>query len=297
MLLATVSLVFVSALAAQSTPDRKQNATPAEDLLRTLRHLRPANEVIPPGSTTDSSMTPSTATDHALLLPEGSTWVDQSGQLERDADWWVFRPTSGDSATAARLLPNANLESMVRSLRGVNSGARFTISGELTVFERRGYVIVRSATRGPVAVAELSKATPEPPRPATTASAGTVLERMQALEPKDALMTPGESPAGTASVSVGGRLLLDGTAVVRRVGRLTRQEGWWVFASDSDHADSVDAPVRLLPNQALEMMVKDSQAGGASGYTLSGEATLFLGENYLLPRVATRRVDLGNLRK
>jgi hypothetical protein len=32
-------------------------------------------------------------------------------------------------------------------------------------------------------------------------------------------------------------------------------------------------------------------------FIVSGEVTVFAGENYLLPRAARRRIDSGNLRK
>jgi len=45
-------------------------------------------------------------------------------------------------------------------------------------------------------------------------------------------------------------------------------------------------------------MVKESQhRSGGVVFTVSGEVTLFEGENYLLPRVTTRRADTGNLRR
>ena len=102
---------------------------------------------------------------------------------------------------------------------------------------------------------------------------------------------PGRPPAVARS------LRLDGTPLVQRVGRLVRQERWWVLVPDSDRIDAADGPLRLLPNQAVETMMRESQRGGQTVFVVSGEITLFENENYLLPRSVTRRVDLGNFRR
>lgn len=282
---------------SSGTPEKpapKKSSTAPEDYLRALRQARPSGDVVRPGSEADAGRTAGDD-QKKLLLPEGATWVDERGELVRDGDWWVFQ--SDVKGRSVRLLPNANLESMVRSFRGATSTSRFTVSGELTVFGGQSYLVVRSVTRQLGAALPANQPTVPAPRPATTAPADEVLQKMKALEPSDSSLGVDESESRGQPTAAGSRLLLDGTAVVRRVGRLTRHDNWWLFSSDSDHADSVDVPMRLLPNQALDMMIRDVEAGGASSFTLSGEATLFFGENYLLPRVATRKTDLGNLRK
>ena len=80
--------------------------------------------------------------------------------------------------------------------------------------------------------------------------------------------------------------------------------------------------MKLLPNKNVELMVQTLAAGntleegndglesggtlaagvmptvgGAQVFVVSGEVTAFNGENYLLPRVAMRMTDTGNLRK
>ncbi len=106
---------------------------------------------------------------------------------------------------------------------------------------------------------------------------------------------PGETtPVG---ITTSGRLLPEGTAVVSRPGRLVREADWWTFAYESDHLDHPEPPIKLLPNRNLEFMV-----GAAEGVTtglvfvVSGEVTVFQGENYLLTTVAMRRTTPSNLR-
>ena len=56
--------------------------------------------------------------------------------------------------------------------------------------------------------------------------------------------------------------------------------------------------MRVLANLNTELMVRAAEGPGAGQvFVVSGEVTLFEGENYLLPRVAMRRIDSGNLTK
>lgn len=292
-----------------TTASRPRQAPTAEDILRTLRQRRPPNDVIPPGSSSADPPLSDRPNPDALLWPEGSSWVEKTGRLERDGDWWRLVCESDATAPPIRVLPNTNLEVLVRTLLGGSAANLFTVSGEVTVFQGANYLLVRSAARAapPAAAPPNGPNEKKPPsvdgRPRTDAPADQVLDRMRARQPDNALLGEDAAPM-TIDPSAPGpfptaHLLLDGTPIVRRVGRVTRREAAWIFTSDSDHANASDAPLRLLPNQSLEAMVKELQGGGGGGliFTLSGEATLFFGENYLLPRVATRRVDLGNLRR
>ena len=92
--------------------------------------------------------------------------------------------------------------------------------------------------------------------------------------------------------------MLDGSPVVNRPGRLVREGSWWTLAFESNRPDAAEPPIRLLPNQVLELKVRTSQRGSIGlVFIVSGEATLHDGENYLMTRSVTRRLDLGNLRK
>ena len=72
-----------------------------------------------------------------------------------------------------------------------------------------------------------------------------------------------------------------------------------VVAFESDDADCPQPPMKLLPNLNVENMVRAVEEEGQTGlvFLVSGEVTAFLGENYLLPRAALRRIDAGNLRQ
>jgi len=302
----------VTAAPAKAEPPAQPTA---EDVLKALQHRRPVNEVIPPGSRAARDAVPSNATpSDRLLLPEGSSVVSRTGRLAHEGQWWIFTSDSDDSLPPTKLLPNANLEVIVRTLRGASAPIRFTVSGEVTVFEGENFLLPTSALRAsgaveptgstgpPRAAGETREAAAFPARPRPDASAADVLAALQAQQPKEVVLpSPGaglEESGGERSAGYTPSGLLDGSPVINRVGRLVRQGSWWTFVSDSDRPDRADPALRLLPNQGVERMVKESQhRSGGVVFTVSGEVTLFEGENYLLPRVTTRRADTGNLRR
>ncbi len=105
-------------------------------------------------------------------------------------------------------------------------------------------------------------------------------------------------PRRLRSPATPANLLLDGSPLVARPGRIVRQGSWWTFVFESDHPDNPEPPMILLPNQGLELMVRLAGSGRAGTvFLVSGEVTAFEGANYLLPRSVARRIDTGNLRK
>jgi hypothetical protein len=67
---------------------------------------------------------------------------------------------------------------------------------------------------------------------------------------------------------------------------------------DSEVPGKTELPLKILPNQNLELMARMAERESTGlVFVLSGEVTAFEGENYLLPRMVRRRVDLGNLRR
>jgi hypothetical protein len=83
-----------------------------------------------------------------------------------------------------------------------------------------------------------------------------------------------------------------------RTGRLGQQGNWWIFIFEADNDSYPEPPMKLLPNQTLERMVRESRGGlDPVVFIVSGEVTDFKSENYLLPRKVLRKRDLGNLSK
>lgn len=139
-------------------------------------------------------------------------------------------------------------------------------------------------------------------------SAEDVLREFQRDRPKAQPLlpkAPGEEtvarePQGKGA-GHGSRLRLpDGYFLVDRAGRLVQADTWWVFTfvGDNNPDTNPDPPMRLLPNQMLERMIRESQGTMQSvEFIVSGEVTDFMGDNYLLLRKLMRKRDLGNLSK
>ncbi len=306
----TLATLLTSAVLAyaQDKPDRKDAVSrndgngagqvTAEDVLRALQRQRPVNEVIPPASRAGKP-DPSTL---RTLRPEGSTIVELAGSLSREGEWWMFQQECAGACAPLKVLPNTQLEMMVRTMEGAGAPISFVASGEITVFENENYLVVKYAARGTPTVEPSPTRSPPPSEPVPTdASAEDVLAMLQTQQPDQSVMLrpSGESPAASRRAPADGRtLMLDGSPVVNRPGRLVREGSWWTLAFESNRPDAAEPPIRLLPNQVLELMVRTSQRGSIGlVFIVSGEATLHDGENYLMTRSVTRRLDLGNLRK
>lgn len=285
----------------RSPPDTDVRRRPtAEELLRSLRRNRPVYDVIPPASAAQDVRRAAPS----KLFPEGFVIVDQSGRLGRDGSWWTFVFDASDELVPMKLLPNTSLEVMVRTTRGAAKPIRFRMSGEMTVFEGENYLLARVATRitdGSETTHPMGADQAKDQVPAD-ATADQVLAVLQAQQPKQPLLQSLSTLAGddvmrrsaTAALTVMG----EGTTLVRRPGRLIRQRHWWTFVFESDHPDQPEPPIKLLPNKSVELMAQTS-ARGNNGlvFLLTGDVTLFEGENFLLPRIAIRRIDSGNLTK
>lgn len=296
----------------KSSEQRAKVRPTAEDLLRELRKRRPVPEVIQPVSVTGRIE----GLDDPVLVPEGTSVVDRVGRLRRDGEDWVFvskAQPAGDNAPT-RLLPSANLEVMVRTARGSRRPVTFVVSGEMTVFQGRNHLLIRHVRRSDraerAARARLAKppdpdpsagAVPPPANPSEPGSAVDVLSVLQQARPDEQPLRPDPLPARRQrerEASATRTLIPEGTPMVRRPGRLVLDGRSWAFAFESDSTEMPEPPMRVLANLNTELMVRAAE-GAIAGqvFIVSGEVTLFEGENYLLPRVAMRRIGAGNFRK
>lgn len=298
--------VEASAQTRRSRGSPEAGSTTAEELLEALRKRRPANEVIPPQSASRMGKVA------AKLLPEGSAMIDRAGAITLDDPWWMFTPADGGKPI--RLLPNLTLETMVRMSEASETSLLFAVSGELMVFDEANYLLVRSAPRAQASFQE-QKASPMSPgskersgdnpdqKPAEVASDDSaadvldVLRNQSRRRPVIPIADPVDRTDHNRGASDVARLL-DGSALIDRPGRITRQGEWWTLVFESDHPDHPEPPMRLLPSSGTELMVRTSaRHTGGVVFTASGEVTAFFGKNYLLPRAVTRRFESGNLRK
>ncbi|MCH7885929.1 MAG: hypothetical protein IIC01_11870 [Planctomycetes bacterium] len=317
VLLATVGLVAATdSGASASTPQDSEpaptpvtarnhpesNRTTAEELLRELQRRRPVNTVIPPSGARDRA----SVSSEPKLWPEGWTVLDHPGRLERVGAWWVFHFQDNKAGGSLKILPNASLEVMAHIQADSENADSFTVSGEMTVFGGENYLLVRTARRrtaaspSPAVTEAESSTAPEAPI-AADASVEDVLAVMEAQQPVDALLAaeglmPSHDDAKKGYAARASRI--DGSPIVSRLGRVVPQGDWWAFRFESTHGDAPDQPIKLLPSKNTERMVQARERENVGlVFVVSGEVTAFEGENFLLPRLAVQRINLGNLRK
>jgi len=258
-------------------------------LLRALQSTRPAGEVIAPASRIGKE----TLGKEHLLLPEGTAIVERPGRLVRQGDGWDFQPDDGRAIGA---LPSAQLEIMVTMHKDSGGVMPFLVSGEVTMFGNRNYLLIKHAARAGGSSAKSAPAVASPVRAVPSdASTEDVLSALQGQRSGQTSLQD-EMHSTAESASTGQSALLEGSLIVRRSGRMMRDGTRWAFHFDDEQATGLSA-IKLLPNQSLEVMVRSAERG-ASGlvYIVSGETTHFDSESFLLVRGVTRMPDLGNLR-
>ncbi|MCG3131805.1 MAG: hypothetical protein FLDDKLPJ_02615 [Phycisphaerae bacterium] len=91
-------------------------------------------------------------------------------------------------------------------------------------------------------------------------------------------------------------LLVEGTPIIDRAGRLIEVGGRWTFIFDGS---AEEPPIELLPNLVLERMIYQAAVDQDDTVFVvqHGEITEFQGRNYLLVRTVTARMPDRNLSK
>jgi hypothetical protein len=118
-------------------------------------------------------------------------------------------------------------------------------------------------------------------------------ERPTPIKPQEPQATSG--PAGHGGGDEAGQaMLLEGTFLIERPGRLVREEGRAKFVFLTDGNSAAPRAMEIVPNQLLEMLERESEAG-FSEFVISAEVTRYKGANYLILRKILRRVGHGNL--
>lgn len=120
-------------------------------------------------------------------------------------------------------------------------------------------------------------------------------ERPTPIRPQDPATRVGGSPTPTGGATADGRsLLLEGTFLVERPGRLVHEDGHAKLVLSPDVEGKGPRTIEILPNQLLEAMEREADAG-FSEFIVSAEVTRYKGVNYLILRKILRRVEHGNL--
>ncbi len=150
------------------------------------------------------------------------------------------------------------------------------------------------------------------PEPRRRTSPSDVLKRLQKRQDTDRAIIPPQTP-GTTRVKrtaiseaaipdnsirpVDRKLMPDGSRIVDRAGRLTRDGDFLTYTFESRGEGPVEVPLRLIPNRLLEDMEIIAEGGRKSVvFVVSGEVTEYRGVNYLMIQKLLIRPELGNFR-
>ena len=154
--LAVIAILCMAAAApAQTTqPTTRPSAVPAEDVLN--RMLKPANQapqplqpiVLPPPTdktTGTGAIAPAALPLH--LIREGSFGVDRTGRLTKSADGAQSEFTFDSDGRAMQdpplvIVPNLKLEQMEQAVNQSNRDLKFRVTGMLTEYHGRNYVLL-----------------------------------------------------------------------------------------------------------------------------------------------------------
>ena len=319
------------------SPPGSVSVPTAEDVLKDLQRKRPTNVPITPASVLDGQgpvddqgmLLPEgypIAMRPGHLVREDSWWVFVFSSQPDDLP---------EHAPRMKLLPGKELEQMMTSVENTDNDLLFAVQGEVTVYRGENYLLsgfARLLGRPTGSLADESgehqerESTPKGPESETErqqdgASVEDVLQALRRQRPPSVSGVRRRAPTGSSKAAGGEGLLTGATSdtpgrdgadgmgdrrvllrerhpISMRPGRLIEEGGWWVFIFESDHSDHPEPRMRLLPCKQLERMA-DAIRGTTTGvvFIVSGEVTVYQGENYLLPRVARRRIDTGNLSK
>ena len=120
-------------------------------------------------------------------------------------------------------------------------------------------------------------------------------ERPTPIRPQQPATQPGPRGTPSAGVAADGRpLLLEGTFLVERPGRLVHEDGHAKLVLNPEAGGKGPRTIEILPNQLLEAMEHEAGAG-FTDFIVSAEVTRYKGTNYLILRKILRRVGHGNL--
>jgi hypothetical protein len=278
----------------------------------------------------------------APLLREGSHLVEVEARLRRDPEsqkWMLLiqssdqhrggvQPIGGPEAASRHLivLPCTALAEMERMVESAprDSQMRFRVTGQVSAYRGRNYVMPRHAPALVDHASDKSNAATQPAtRPgsagdsaAPDAAAGATTaprseSTQQIIEDLERSTGPvmrssrgrGDGTNGAsgehsdAAPASNQPLLREDTKIVNRRGKLVRDSaGGWTLVFDADAAGLADPPMKLLPCLLLER-IEDyaKKQGNNSPALISGTVSTYHGRNYLLPTVFRVPQDRKNI--
>lgn len=145
------AVVYVSAQTTQPAAPAVPSANQMLDQLlqpaatQPVRPLQPAPQAVPDvdRSTGANAVAPGAA--NMPLLREGSYVVDRTGRLTKAGEGWEFNFDADGKAMTdppLKVLPNLKLVLMEDQLKATSRDLRFRITGQLTEYRGRNYVMI-----------------------------------------------------------------------------------------------------------------------------------------------------------
>ena len=222
----------------------------------------------------------------------------------RPTDPWHFRITGKAADPQGRhrdfvLMPNRVLEDMERAQADTIQQVTFTLSGNVTLFEDRNWIMPRHAEVH-TGHAPREEPTHIPADPSEDmrdgASDGDSIADIVADLQSSIKTLPRTLDAGAAEASDITEEP-DGMLILSRRGRLLRgRHGAWVFIFDADAWGGNDAPAVLLPSATLQTLIQTGRKGDyRDPVHLSGSMTTYRGRRFLLPTAMTELRERANL--
>lgn len=225
-------------------------------------------------------------TRRAPLLREGSQLIKamarvQPGPRPGTLDVVVDGPTAESPPHTLTLLPNTALTELSLVIAAAEDGAAPTVevSGKVYVYREHNFLLL---TQPAIVRMSAVEEPAEPSEPDTEDdSVDSIIESIEhAVDP--IVPRPDVEPIGH------GRLVVEGTKVVRRRGTVRRTPtGAFVFAFDADSSGLADPPMTVLPCLLLERMDRYLRRAAERQATmlLTGQVFTYGERNYLLPTV------------
>jgi hypothetical protein len=121
----------------------------AEEVLEQMKQLSPAGGPLPLSAKERDAVDDEFSSVSADIF-EGTPVIRRTGRIVSQGEWWAFAFDSdhgGEAEQPLRLLPNQSLQFMVDLHEREPAGLVFTVSGEVTEFGGRNYLLIRAVTR------------------------------------------------------------------------------------------------------------------------------------------------------
>lgn len=241
------------------------------------------------------------------VLPDGYAVANRPAVFTQGQPWSAVEldPVEGlPISPSLRILPNRQLALLERVSAEGTPGQKIRVTGRVTEFLGKNYLLVEQVTATAAPVAEPKAKRPEGPGPASQSARPPTAEEIidqlmkeapgSVLRPRAASGSPASAPAETVARRA---TQPEGTLVPETPGRLVGATDGWSFVRESRGDRPMPEVYNLLPNRLLEVMVSASRGGTRPLiFLISGELTEYRGQNHLLVRKVLIRRDMGNVR-